>query len=187
METLLHAVGIPERNSCLIQCKFMPIRKNLPCQRKPIKFKVRLHSISALFVCTLQLLLVCMCMQDMCRFFGFSLLVQVLLFVVGLSGGWHHAQSTTELVQRALDTVIAAIPVGKVTCMSCCLKLLVLCLWDCSYHALHDSMLRSSCNTVLPAPCMFHTTQECVPCNLTVDKLRSPAYTCLRMLGQQRV
>jgi len=57
-------------------------------------------------------------MQDMCRFFGFSLLLQVLLFVVGLSGGWHHAQSTTEVVQRALDTVIAAIPVGKVTFMT---------------------------------------------------------------------
>ncbi len=56
-------------------------------------------------------------MQDMCRFFGFSLVLQVLLFVIGLSGGWHHAQSRTELVQRALDTVIAAIPVGKVTSM----------------------------------------------------------------------
>jgi len=123
-------------------------------------------------------------MQDMCRFFGFSLLVQVLLFVVGLSEGWRHAQSTTELVQRALDTVIAAIPVGKVTCMSCCLKLLVLCLWDCNYHALHDS---SSCNTILAASCMFHTAQACVSCSLTTDMLRPHAYTCLRMLGQQRV
>ena len=67
-------------------------------------------------------------MQDMCRFFGFSLLLQVLLFMVGLSGGWHHAQTTTELVQRALETVIVAIPVGTVTFMSCCLKLLLPCL-----------------------------------------------------------
>ncbi|DBA92220.1 TPA: hypothetical protein ACH3X1_015928 [Trebouxia sp. C0004] len=52
---------------------------------------------------------------DMCRFFGFSLLLQVLLFVVGMSRGWRHAQSTTELVQRALDTAIAAIPVGTST------------------------------------------------------------------------
>lgn len=129
-------------------------------------------------------LLVCVCMQDMCRFFSFSLVLQVLLFVVGLSGGWHHAQSTTELVQRALDTVIAAIPVGEVTLMSCCLKCLVACLWDCNYYALHDS---SSCNTVLAASCMFHATQACVKCSLTTDLLRPHAYICLRLLGQQRV
>ena len=150
---MLHVIRILGGNSCLMQCWFLPIRKDPPCQSTSTK--VRLHSISALFVCTAQLLLVCVCTQDMCHFFGFSLLLQVLFFVVGLSGGWHHAQATTELVQRALDTVIAAIPVGRVTFMSCCLKLLALCLWDCNYHALHDS---SSCNTVLAASCMFHIT-----------------------------
>ena len=49
----------------------------------------------------------------------------------------------------------------------CCLKPLVPCLWDCNYHALHDSS--RSCITVLPVSCMFHTTQACVPCSLTTD------------------
>ena len=41
-EILLDAIGIPQRNSCLIQYGFVPISKDLHCQSTSTK--VRLHS-----------------------------------------------------------------------------------------------------------------------------------------------
>lgn len=56
----------------------------------------------------------------MCRLFGFSLLLQVLAFVicVGFKGRSLAGFSTLQVAQRAVDIIVAAIPVGTLITMA---------------------------------------------------------------------
>ena len=56
----------------------------------------------------------------MCRLYGFSLLLQVLalLICVGFTGRGLTGFSTIQVVQRALDIIVAAIPVGALIAMA---------------------------------------------------------------------
>ncbi len=52
----------------------------------------------------------------MCRFLGFALLLQALMFVITLGArGKVNEHSTADLVQRVLDTLIASAPVGELS------------------------------------------------------------------------
>ena len=71
----------------------------------------------------------CPCVQDLCRFYGFVLCIQVCLFLItAVPYLHHHKRPAAEVAINILATIVASVPIGGPTVIiaanwACALKL----------------------------------------------------------------